>query len=174
MALCLTLISSLLTSCDNNIPQPDEKLKGNTVIVYMGAENDLYPISYRDLEEMKLAIGDIPSNCQVVVFQDAEQEPTIFHLTQKGLTIWKEYATDLNSGAPATMKGILQEIIKGFPSEKYSLVLWSHGSGWINNQSRAIIIDNQKNSWSNTGSWINISDLNDILSALPHMEYIMV
>ena len=173
MALCLTLISSLLTSCDNNIPQPDEKLKGNTVIVYMGAENDLYPISYRDMEEMKLAIGDIPSNCQVVVFQDAEQEPTIFHLTHKGLTIWKEYTTDLNSGAPATMKGILQEIIKGFPSEKYSLVLWSHGSGWINDQSRAIILDNQKNSWSQTGSWINISDLNDILSTLPHMEYIM-
>ena len=174
MALCLTLISSLLTSCNNDIPQPDEKLKGNTVIVYMGAENSLYPISHRDLEEMKLAIGDIPSNCQVVVFQDAEQEPTIFHLTHNGLTIWKEYTTDLNSGAPATMKGILQEIINGFPSEKYSLVLWSHGSGWIDepNNSRSVIVDNGTNSTANKGSWIEISELAGILASLPHMEYI--
>ena len=171
--LCLTLTFSLLTSCDKDIPSPDKKQEGNTVIVYMGAENSLYPISYRDLEEMKAAIGDIPANCQVVVFQDAEKKPTIFHLTQNGMTTWKEYTADLNSGDPATMKDILQRIVTDFPSEKYSLVLWSHGSGWINGQSRAIIIDNQKNSWSNSGSWINISDLSNILSTLPHMEYIM-
>ena len=162
------------TSCNDDIPQPDEKLKGNTVIIYMGAENSLQSFSYNDLNEMQMGAKDIPEDCQVVVYRDAELKPSIFKLSRKGMTTWKEYKTEMNSADPATMKSILKDIIKDFPSEKYSLVLWSHGSGWIDEtrNSRAIIVDNQSNSTSNKGSWIGISELASILASLPRMEYI--
>lgn len=175
----LTLLSIItltisLFSCSDELPQPDEKLTGNTVIVYMGAENSLYPNSYDDLNEMKSALRDIPENCQVVVYQDAELKPAIFHLTKDGMTTWKTYTEDLNSSKPETVKSVLHEIVKGFPSQKYSLVLWSHGDGWIEHaNSRSIIVDNGNNSFSNMGSWLNISDLSNILATLPHMEYIL-
>lgn len=172
--LGLALAILPFTSCNDDIPQPDEKLKGNTVIIYMGAENSLQSFSYNDLNEMQMGAKDIPEDCQVVVYRDAELKPSIFKLNRKGMTTWKEYKTDMNSADPATMKSILKDIIKDFPSKKYSLVLWSHGSGWIDEtrNSRAIIVDNQSNSTSNKGSWIGISELASILASLPRMEYI--
>lgn len=170
----IIFMAASLFSCSDELPQPDEKLTGNTVIMYMGAENSLHPNSYKDLDEMKMALKDIPENCQVVVYQDAELKPVIFHLTQNGITTWKTYEEDLDSSKPETVKNILNEIVKGFPSQKYSLVLWSHGDGWIEHaNSRSIIVDNGNNSYSDIGSWLNISDLSKILSTQPHMEYIL-
>lgn len=172
---CMALTTVFLFSCDDNMPNPDEKLKGNTVIVYMGAENSLYSLSNLDLDEMRTSRGSIPEDCQVVIYRDAELKPAIFHLTQDGMSTWREFPEEQNSADPATMKSILQDIVKGFPSEKYSLILWSHGSGWIDEASntRAIIIDNQKNLADDMGPWISISQLSNMLSSLPHMEYIM-
>ena len=177
----MTIAMLFTTSCSNDLPEPNEKLQGNTVIIYMGAENSLSyhddyteAFSKKDIDEMIWAAPQIPEDCQVVVFKDDDLNPVILRINKKGKTTWKQYEQELNSGDPATMKSILSDIIKSFPSNKYSLILWSHGSGWIDaNNSRAIIVDNQKNSTSNKGSWINISDLSDILSTLPHMEYIM-
>lgn len=178
--LYITLTSILLsclcfTSCSDDLPTPDEKLKGNTVIVYMGAENSLAYYSQSDLDEMKSALGDIPEDCQVIVYKDAELKPAIFRLTAKAFTTWYEYQEDHNSADMNVMKGILQKIVSDFPSEKYSLVLWSHGSGWTdmkNAPQRSIIIDNGNNSYSNRGTWIHISQLASILESLPHLEYI--
>ena len=172
--LGITLSILTMTSCNDDIPQPDEKLKGNTVIVYMGAENSLQNFSYNDLYEMQMGAKDIPEDCQVVVYRDAELKPAIYHITRKGATIWKEYKDDMDSADPATMKNILKDIVKGFPSAKYSLVLWSHGTGWIDEErnSRAIIVDNESNSTSNKGNWIEISELAGILASMPHLEYI--
>lgn len=181
LVLCMTIAMLFITSCSDDLPEPEKKLEGNTVIIYMGAENSLsYHDSYdeafskKDIDEMILAAPQIPEDCQVVVFKDDELNPVIFRINKKGKTTWKQYEQELNSGDPATMKNVLLDITKNFPSNKYSLILWSHGSGWINaNNSRAIIVDNQKNTTSNNGSWINISDLSNVLSTLPHMEYIM-
>lgn len=173
IACYLVLTGLTFIACGDSIPYPEEKLSGNTVIVYMGAENSLYADSYSDLNEMKSAIQQIPENCQVVVYKDAELKPAIFHLTKKGMTTWKDYKQDLNSADPSVMKSVLQDIIHGFPSDKYSLILWSHGTGWVNTpSSRSIILDNGKNSTSNQGSWIHLKELSDILATLPHMEYI--
>ena len=164
-----------LVSCNDDIPKPNEKLTNNTVIVYMGAENSLQSFSYNDLYEMQMGAKDIPEDCQVVVYRDAELKPAIYRINQKGVTTWREYNTDMDSADPATMKSILKDIVKEFPSEKYSLVLWSHGTGWIDEtrNSRAIIVDNGSNSSSNKGNWIEIKELAGILASMPHLEYIL-
>lgn len=172
LGVALTFLT--LASCNDDLPQPGERLKGNTVIVYMGAENRLQNFSRNDLDEMHMGRKDIPEDCQVVVYRDAELKPSIFLLNSKGMTTWKEYTNEMDSADPATMESVLKEIVQKFPSEKYSLILWSHGSGWMDdpNNSRAIIVDNNKNSFSDIGNWLNISELSDILASLPRMEYI--
>ena len=173
-ALGIALCFLTLTSCDDDTPQPDGKPKNNTVIVYMGAENSLQEFSHNDLYEMRQGASAIPEDCQVVVYHDADLKPFIFLFNNKGMTTWKEYDKDMDSADPSIMKSVLKEITKGFPSDKYSLVLWSHGSGWIDEErnSRAIIVDNESNKTSNKGNWTEISELADILASLPRMEYI--
>lgn len=181
MILCLTLAASViiagmcLASCSDDMPTPDKKLQGNTVIVYMGAENSLASYSQLDLDEMKASLGDIPEDCQVVVYRDAELKPTIFRLTTGKFATWHEYKEDLNSADMATMRQVLKKIVSDFPSEKYSLVLWSHGTGWMDSSNapqRSIIVDNGQNNMSNRGQWLHISQLASVLETLPHMEYI--
>lgn len=181
LILRITLAASVifsclhLTSCNDNLPAPDEKLPGNTVIVYMGAENSLASYSQRDLDEMKSALGDIPEDCQVVVYRDAELKPAIFHLTSKKFTTWYEYKEDHNSADMTTMQSVLEKIVKGFPSATYSLVLWSHGTGWTDRKNapqKSIIVDNGQNTQSNRGQWLHVGQLANILKSMPHMEFI--
>lgn len=176
LTLCVALSLLCAESCTDEIPHPDPIQEGNTVIIYMGAENSLSTYSNSDLFEIEDALDRIPENCQVVVFRDSELKPTIIHFTKKGRSTWKEYKEEINSADAKNVESILKEIIQAFPSKKYSLVLWSHGSGWIDQTrsiQRSIIIDNNKNNYNNTGTWLHISELADILSRLPQMEYIM-
>lgn len=173
--LSLVLIATTLLSCDKDLPEPEEGPKDHTVIVYMGAENSLSPYSLDDLYEMRNATQDIPENSQVVVYNDANAKPTILHLTKDCCVTWREYGEELNSGDASVMEEVLGDIISNFPSERYSLVLWSHGSGWIKakrSPQRSIILDNGQNSMGDFGSWVEIDELAKILSALPRMEYI--
>ena len=180
--LAIFIIATCLLSCKKDIPEPFYINKAHTVIVYMGAENNLsdtnpnLDLSFQDLEEMRFAIKDIPSTSQIIVFRDALNNPEIYHLTNHKYQLWKQYTQELNSADPVTMKSVLSEIITKFPSDKYSLVLWSHGSGWSDHTrtpNRSIIVDNNQNSGnSNSGSWMHISELAQTLSTLPKMEYI--
>ncbi|MDE5560587.1 MAG: hypothetical protein K2J00_02105 [Bacteroidaceae bacterium] len=171
-----------MTSCGDELPYPDEKLGGNTVIIYMGADNSLSGNAYSDLEEMQRAVRDIPDDCQLVVYKDGELKPAIYRFTNKGRTTWKEFGEEHNSADPATARSILQDIVRDFPSRKYSLILWSHGSGWMapptSSPQKAIIQDKntgntQTGGTSSQGSWLGIDELADILATLPRMEYIM-
>lgn len=175
LVLGVVLTALCPTSCSDHIPTPDEKLQGNTVIVYMGAENSLASYSQADLEEMRSAMGSIPEDCQVVVYRDAELKPVIYRLTNGKFDTWHEYKEDLNSGDMATMQKILRKIVTDFPSEQYSLVLWSHGTGWIDSPGgaqRSIIVDNGQNNMSNHGQWVHIRQLASVLETMPHLEYI--
>lgn len=184
LILFLTLFCiNLLYSCsDEDIPEPHKKLSGCTVIVYMGADNTLSEASNDDLNEMKAALPEIPENCQVVAFQDKASygsnsngtNARIHHLTSKKASVWKTYSGEVNSAAVSTVKSVLQDIVHNFPSEKYALILWSHGSGWVDHPNRAIIQDNGNDpkTGARRNCWLNIGDLANILTTLPHMEYI--
>lgn len=174
--LCTAMPIGIFVSCSDEIPQPTPTLEGNTVIIYMGAENSLSSFSNSDLFEITEATERIPENCQVVVFRDSEFKPSIYHFTKNGRTTWKDYDAEVNSADANTFESILREIIQNFPSRKYSLVLWSHGTGWIDqsrSMQRSIIIDNNKNSFSNNGTWLHTYELAATLAKLPKMEFIM-
>ena len=163
----------LCLSCEHESPQPRQESE-RTVIVYAVAENSLSYSAVMDSMEMAKAVKDIPSNCNLIVYIDRNQWPTVTVMNSKdGVKLWKRYTRDLDSADSLTMLHTLTELTKAFPSKHYGLVLWSHASGWIPKR-KAFGIDNNKNSnYSNSGTELEIPALRGILEQLPHLDFIL-
>lgn len=179
--LCVVLVSLCVASCGDDVPEPGESRYKHTVIVYMAADNSLSADSNNDINEMKAAMSKIPEGCQVVVFHDdnsTQRKPELLLLRSGGYRVYKEYA-ELNSADATVVSSVLLEVMNTFPSDEYSLVMWSHGSNWkveggggARTASRAILQDVGYGGLY--GSWLNIAGLRDVLSDLPHrMQYVM-
>lgn len=180
--LCVMLVSLFIASCRDDVPEPKEPRYKHTVIVYMAADNSLSVDSNADIDEMKSALGRIPEGCQVVVFHDdnnALHKPQLLLLRSEGYSVYKEYANEMNSADAKVVGSVLAEVMGTFPSDEYSLVLWSHGSNWkVENgsaskvSSRAVLQD--VNSGGQNGSWLNIAELRGVLKGLPQrMHFLM-
>lgn len=162
--LTLSLLTiSLLTSCHSKEEEPVNFSK--TVIVYMMAENSLSSYTQGDINEMTLASDSIPANCRFIVYYDDANnfQPCLYEITDRQSVTIKTY-TEQNSCDGTVFKNVLQDIAKEYPSDSYSLVMWSHGSGWIPGKNtypnmaphKSIGVDNGQNSGSNTGSEMDI------------------
>ena len=166
----------LCLSCEHESPQPRQESE-RTVIVYAVAENSLSYSAVMDSMEMAKAVKDIPSNCNLIVYIDRNQWPTVTVMNSKdGIKLWKRYTRDLDSADSLTMLHTLTELTKAFPSKHYGLVLWSHASGWIPKR-KTFGIDNNHNSNdsndSNDGTELEIPALRGILEQLPHLDFIL-
>lgn len=148
------------------------------VVVYMMAENSLTGNSETDLSEMRTGAAYIPDDCRLVVFLDNSDEnkkPQILTIDNTNKeTVIHEFSTDIVSTDSATMQNVLALILRRCPAERYGLVLWSHGSGWIPEPRNTIGIDNGKNNYSNKGTELESPTLAHILlNTGVHWDYIM-
>lgn len=157
----------LCVSCHDELELPKTTWK-RVVVVYMMGENSLSTYAQRDLNEVRSAIKTIPDSCQLVIFFDNSRNneyPQILTFDAKGgeKTLFN-YKSDPISTDSATLRQALQTITKASPADRYGLVMWSHGSGWLPQTPRySIGIDNGKNSTSNTGTELEIPTLANIL-----------
>ena len=163
----------LCLSCEHESPQPRQESE-RTVIVYAVAENSLSYGAVMDSMEMAKAVKDIPSNCNLIVYIDRNQRPTVTVMNSKdGVKLWKRYTRDLDSADSLTMLHTLTELTKAFPSKHYGLVLWSHASGWIPKRKTFGIDNNHNSNYSNSGTELEIPALRGILEQLPHLDFIL-
>lgn len=150
-----------------------------TVLVYIAAENSLSGGAVSDLNEILLGVknSNLYPGDKVVVFLDDTRLPRIYCIdkTVKAETYTElvpevEYETDVNSASKEQFEAILQYVKEHHPASSYGLVMWSHASGWLptleeakslsaKSRKRAFGIDNEKNTSSNTGSQMGISDI---------------
>jgi hypothetical protein len=110
----------------------------HTVIVYMLANNDLYSNAVKNINEMEEVWNDNFKGNLIVFIepQSSKGVPYILeiHHDTDSETISSPVIIrypDLDSLNPADMNLILMEIVQQYPAEHYSLVLWSHGTGWL-------------------------------------------
>ena len=160
-----------LTACHrhhNDEPKPRQAVR--TVIVYMMAENSMSQYTQDDIDEMVTARADVPDSVNFVVYKDDTALPVIMQLTARdGLRTQYAYTEDHLSTDSATMLQNLRRIISDFPAQRYSIVFWSHASGWIPRR-KTLGIDNGQNTTSNNGFEMNVSELRWTLEQLPHLE----
>ena len=197
--LPLFLVLGITSGCTDSLSEVDKEetersTARRTVLVYMVAENSLSTATQNDISELAYAANHntIPSDCNILVYNDDASQPVITLYNRLGANTWKTY-TERNSADSTVMLATLQEMVKNYPSEHYALVLWSHGSGWAPTektkkeleqehikslsaprQARAFGIDNQANNYANGAYQMNISSVKWVLDKLGvHMDYIL-
>lgn len=171
--LCLSITFCMSCSHKSELPKPELESE-RTVIVYVVAENSLAYNAVEDSMEMVKAVKDIPGNCNLILYIDRNKLPTISVMNSKnGVKLWRRYTRELNSADSLTMLRTLTEVVKGFPSKHYGLVLWSHASGWIPKRKTFGIDNNRNDNFSNSGTELEIPALRGILEQLPHMDFIL-
>ena len=188
MKYLLTLLVPLciFTSCHHDNGSDDNTPADRTVIVYMVAENTLSNYAKPNIDSMVVGSKSISSKNNLIVYVDSADKsgnkPCIMRLSGGKKEIVKQYDTDPISSDPAQMSSALKWIIDKYPATSYGLVLWSHASGWLMEDSlayagakrrRAFGVDNGMNSsGTNNGNWINIPSLAKLLSTMPKFEFI--
>lgn len=135
--LLAAVLAGAASSCGEhkNGPEPPADKASRTVLVYMAANNNLSRYSHYDLAEMQKGAneGAIGNGGRLIVYHD-EGNPTLIEIKAGQTDTLKQYSA---SGAYAVESSRMSEVIadaKRFaPAEDYGLVLWSHGTGWIQN-----------------------------------------
>ncbi len=122
-----------------------------TFMVYMAADNNLYPYAYQDLAEM-MKVGSTKDVAVIVFFDSYNDTRNYIYFVEKGGLKLLANFTDLDTGDPATLEKFIINATKIAPAEHYCLVLWDHGGGWL-----GLCVDDD------TGNYINITELQEAL-----------
>ena len=179
--MCTMFILLSMTSC-HWFNQDDKQLYDRTVLVYIAAENTIAWYAQDDINEMLLAVDDIPANSRLIVYVDDTKLPRILSIErskdrESDYRTLLQHSTEQDSGDPETLHETMEWVIENFPSHSYGLVLWSHGDAWLPAKSplqRSIDIDNNQNtSSSDTGSKMDIADVAEVLSTFPKLDFML-
>jgi hypothetical protein len=102
-----------------------------TILVYLSADNNLLSYADRNIEEMK-KVGS-SENLTILVHLDAHRhnkpKTTQRFIIQKNDAV--QIGTDMlmDSGNAQTLVDACRWALQDFPSEKFCLIIWNHGSG---------------------------------------------
>lgn len=172
-----------MTSCNWFCPEEEEELHfDRTVLVYMAAENSLSYGTFheQDIDEMLQAVGDIPANSRLLVYLDDTDLPRIISI-ERGKAgavskVLQSYTAEHNSGDTETLRIVMEWVSENSPSSSYGLIFWSHGDAWLPAKApiqRSICIDNERNSYSNSGTKMDLDEVAAVLAGFPRLEFIM-
>lgn len=141
MLLCVFL-SSFIVSCSKE-DEPDDKkeyTKEKTIFVYMpwtGSTANLYKYFVVNIKDMKKAIieqkGLKQTNMLVLIANDPNKSHLI-KITYRNGKCYDDTLKTYNDGAmntPSKMSSLLNEVVKIAPAPIYSMMIGSHGVGWI-------------------------------------------
>ncbi len=143
LQIILLLVSPiLLFSCSEDKDEPEQDNRATrTVLVYMAAYNTLgcgpTKYDYRDLDEMIAALqNNTLKNVNILAYHAPYNEtPSLKLITADGVQELKVYDPDPYSVTVSRMKEVFNDMREYAPAYKYGLVLWSHASGWMFNDS---------------------------------------
>lgn len=140
MKLKITLYSvcllMLLAACQQDGPTPEPSVGSRTVLVYMIAQNSLAPLASADIEEMKEGMRQVDATSgNLLVYIDDYSAPRLIRLgkDKKGKVVEEtiENYPEQNSADANVMKKVISTAFNQYKAEKYGMVFWSHGEGWI-------------------------------------------
>lgn len=125
----------LLTACHDEPDPAPVPTVDRTVLVYMVASNNLgagrYDLS--DISEMQKAAqaGDITDGRLLVYHVPSSGDPVLKEVTASGVDTLVMYDSETLSVSSKRMRAVFDDMQRLAPARDYGLVLWSHGSGWL-------------------------------------------
>jgi hypothetical protein len=103
-----------------------------TFMVYMAGDNNLDGATLRDIAEMAKAGSTKDVNILVQLDRIEDNLTRRFRITQGGgfKQDCIESFGDTNTGDPQILYSFVKWAVDNYPADRYSLILWNHGSGW--------------------------------------------
>ncbi len=112
----------------------DPAKKTWTVLLYMAADNDLYPFATQNLAQLK-EVGS-NENLNILVHLDikvpGKDKVTKRLYVEKNKILQIGPDAKLNSGSDETFANAALWAIENYPSEHFAIIFWNHGSGDLN------------------------------------------
>lgn len=135
ITLIICLISLLATSCNNRNTSEQEEQTQTIIFYFAGTSLTFY--YYKNISAIKEALRkDIKGNSRVMLFfqQGEKKSAEIIELTYNNGAC-EEQKLDIHT-LPQQMDAdnlshYLKEIMRHAPADTYSLIIGSHGTGWI-------------------------------------------
>jgi hypothetical protein len=141
-----------------------------TILVFLNAANDLQSFSQLNVNQME----QVASNPDVRIVVQWKNYPTAFsgglfdgtrrYLVKPDTTsaiaseMLQDMGTTVDMGSPQTLNQFIQWGKANYPADRYGIVIWNHGNGWLRSpakaESRAVSYDDER------GTSIQIWDLN--------------
>lgn len=172
----------LFTSCsDDPAPQPDE-VADYTVLVYMAADNSLSGFATSDYAEIKKGMTEVTAeDVHLLVYMDTGSSPRLVELKRKNGQVTEEVVKSYESrnsvGVDETIE-VFEDVFsnKAYKADRYGLVYWSHGDGWVPYPLTSSKADTR---WigQDTGSGdkrMNLSDFKTVLQSAPHLDFMLM
>lgn len=177
IALLMT-VSVLFPACrQDDIPTPDgDDTKDRTFLIYMAAQNSLgWPGYNYDSQNISSLLKGINQSHlrrnNVLIYRDPypeateenpDKKPRLLQLAfnQEGKAVTREIKVydEQNSASPEVMSAVINDVVKNpaFAAEKYSFLMWSHGTGWL--PANPNYTPKSKAIGQDGNDWLNIED----------------
>lgn len=110
---------------------------GRTVIVYMVADNNLSSYARQNINAMEKAFSELYGAKLLLFYNDDAGVCRIYDIQYDGddnvinSPIIQEYTYKTNPCLPETLSTVIADCRRYSNTETYSLIFWSHGTGWM-------------------------------------------
>lgn len=141
MLLCM-FVAATLFSCSKEGEDPDDmpSTKEKTIFVYMpwtGSGKNLYDFFVNNIKDMKKGIveqGGLNNTNLLVLIANSIDKSHLINITYRNGKCYNDTLKTYDDGAmntPSKMSSLLNEVVKIAPAPIYSMMIGSHGVGWI-------------------------------------------
>lgn len=154
-------------------PLPDKVRR--TVLVYQTAsDTGLDNKSLDDLDEMLEAAADVPDDCRLLVYNDYKfDSPVLMRVLADGtLETIETYDNDALSIQSERMLDVFEDMEQHAPALQYGLILWGHGSGWLQDGIADTAPDRRRSYGGQSKKWMNITTLAETLECGPRFDFV--
>ena len=164
--MILLVASLLIGACgkdDNDTPDVPQDAE-RTVLIYMGADNNLASLANQDFKELKESSKLLNDRQNLIVFldngdNDVDLHPFIARI-KNGVVVDSIAINGDNTADPAVLEEILDYTLMTYPAKSYGLVLWGHADGWlISNDSVAYTRAYGVDTGQSKSYWMNIPSM---------------
>ena len=146
---CLSMGLLLLSSCLTN--EKVDKKKNRTVLVFIGADNNLSNIANSNIYSMNSCISNGMEENNLLVFVDRKDvAPALLHIHDFRIDTVAKYP-ERDTSDPMMLREVIDEIANNWKAESYGLVMWSHGTGWLPTDQLHFIAPNMNYAQSRDG-----------------------
>ncbi|WP_290072625.1 clostripain-related cysteine peptidase [Paramuribaculum intestinale] len=138
-SLLAVISAAVMPSCsgsDEPTPEPEPDATDRTILVYMVADNNLgsyYHVDDDNIAQMEEATraGHLNGGNLVVYHDGASSAPELRVITPEQTIVIKSYSENESSLSVSRMQQVIEDVRTLFPATQRGLVMWSHGTGWL-------------------------------------------